>query len=261
MGTLPYESLRQAFDRADPNSLSDLFRAIALGDVLRSLPVHLQGVSAGTTGAVAQQLSTLGCVVLPEDAKAATILRCMVKTAGGGGATPGEFTVESYGTTPSGSQVAVAPNGDIVFLGTDLVTSADIIYIPYKGDVLGQLAYSNVTASAAGAGTGITSLTLSVASNGFAAFPTGISGKVKLLMQANVTAVGAGGVSGQKIILVPTASVTATTKAALSTDGTGVWFNHTTDLPTQAVVDVLVYSGAAGGADINALLEGASITA
>jgi hypothetical protein len=253
MITQPYESLRQGMNRADPNTLADIMRILAGGDVMRALPVQLNGASAGTTGACAQQLATLGTVVLHEDAKAAVILRCTVKATGS--AALGEYTIEPYGTTPSSTQVAVAPNGDIVFLGTDLVTQADILYLVKKGDVIGQLAYSSATQSAAGAGSGITSLTLSVNASGFAALPPAYSGKAMLLMQANVTA---GAVTGQKIILVPATGVVATTKAALSKDGTGIWLNLATDAPTQVVVDLLVYSGAFGGSDVNALLEGPS---
>jgi hypothetical protein len=241
------ESLRELFDRAPVGSLADAFRAVGLGDVLRALPIHLQGVSAGATGACAQQLSTLGTVVLPENAKAAVIHRCTVHSNGGSVAN-GEYTIEPYGTTPATTQVAVAPNGDIVFFGTDLVTSADIIYTPMKGDVLGQPANSKY---------GIQSVNLTVLSTGQALLPTAIQGFAKLLLQANVTAVGAGGVSGQKIILVPATSATATTKAALSQDGKSVWFNHATDLPTAATVDLLVYTGYGNppGLDLNVLLE------
>jgi hypothetical protein len=241
--TNTYESLREYFNRVDPNSIADALRSINFGDVLRTLPVYLRGVAPSATGATPQQLASLGTVVLPEDAKAAVILRCTVKTCG---VTAGEFTIEPYGTTPSTTQVAIAPNGDIVFLGSDAVTSADITYIPVKGDVQGQLA-NNVN--------GVTSLTLNVASTGFAALPSNLSGTALLLMQANVIA---GTITGQKIIVAPATAVTLTTKAALSVDGTGIWFNHATDGVTQAVVDVLVYSGAAGGADVNTLLEAAN---
>lgn len=253
MSTQPYESLRQSANRADPNGLADILRALCIGDVLRSQPVYLRSVSAGTTGAVPQQLATLGCVVLPEDAKAASILRCTVKTTGSGAL--GEYAIQLYGTTPTAGQVAVAPNGDIVFVGTDLVTSADILYVPQKGDVYGQLANSNATATPAGPGTGITSLTLPVVpGTGVCLLPTALQGKAIALMQANALV---GTTTGQKIILVPAAAAVATTKAALSQDMTKIWF-AIADAVTSAQVDILVDSGLNGGADINALLEAAS---
>jgi len=252
------ESLRQALNRADPNALADMLRGANLGDVLRALPVYLRSQTAGVTGACAQQLSTLGTVVLPEDAKAATISRCTVKASG---VANGEFTIVAYGTTPTTTQCAVAPNGDIVFLGSDAVTSADIIYTPQKGDVLGNSA-GGLPAATAGQLTnstqGNTSLTLP-APAAVMVIPSAYSGKAILLMQAlaNVATI-----TGQKIILVPATGVTATTKAALSQDATKVYFNTATDVVTNVTVDLLVASGAGpsgpgNGVDINALLEAA----
>lgn len=250
MATQPFESLRQAVNRADPNALADIFRLLAGGDVLRALPVYLRNQLP--VAAVATQLATLSTIVLPEDAKAAVIHRCTVRTTSS--AAVGEYTVQAYGTTPSTTQVAVAPNGDIVFLTTDGVTSVDVIYTPQKGDVLGQLAYSNTTQTAAGTGTGITSLNLA-APAGIATIPAPWAGKAILLMNAVATA---GTNTGSKNILVPAAGVVATTKAALSQDGTKVYFNFATDAVTACTVDLLVASGTGGGADVNALLEGAS---
>ena len=247
------ESIREALNRADMNTIADLFRAGALGDVLRGLPVYLRAVKPAAH--TPQQLSTLDVIELPQDAKAALILRATVKKSGG--ATIGELTIEPYGTTPSTTQVAVAPNGDIVFdHTTDLVTSVDVIYVPQKGDVLGNCQNSKL---------GVTSLTLSIDTTGFAALPAAYSGKAILLMQANVTV---GTVTGQKGILVPATAVVATTKAALSKDATGIWFNLATDAPTQCIVDVLVSSGLVSTGqipnapfattDINAILEQAN---
>lgn len=243
--TTTVESLRETLNRAPVGSLADVLRSIGFGDVLRALPVHLQGVTP--VSSVAQQLSTLQTLVLPEDAKAATILRATVHSNTGSVAN-GEYSIQAYGATPTTTQVAVAPNGDIVFLASDGVTSVDVIYMPMKGDVLGQPTNSKY---------GVSSLTLSVNSSGFAALPTSISGKSKLLLQANVLV---GSVTGQKIILVPATSAVATTKAALSQDGTGIWLNHATDAPTSVTVDLLVYTGygTPAGNDLNALLEGVS---
>lgn len=248
------ESVREALNRLDASAIADVFRGVALGDVLRGLPVYLRAVAPNNSG-TPQNVSTEGVVQLPEDAKAAFIFRCTVKASG---VTNGEFTVEPYGTTPATTQVAVAPNGDIVFLASDAVTSADIIYLPQKGDVLGNLAFSKL---------GVTSLTLSVDSTGKAIIPAPYAGLAILLMQANVTA---GTVTGQKQILVPATAATAAGKAALSQDGKSVWLNHTTDGATQVVVDLLVASGLVSTAqlpnggvagvttDINAILEAAN---
>jgi hypothetical protein len=251
--TSAVESVREALNRLDVSAIADAFRGVALGDVLRGLPVYLRGVAPNNSG-TPQNVSTEGVVQLPEDAKAAYIFRCTVKASG---VTNGEFTIESYGTTPSTTQVAVAPNGDIVFLASDAVTSADIIYLPQKGDVLGNNQYSKL---------GVTSLTLSVSSTGQALIPAPYAGLAVLLMQANAIA---GTVTGQKQILVPATSATAAGKAALSQDGKSIWFNHATDGVTQATVDILVASGlvsstqlqnasAGVSTDINAVLEAAN---
>jgi hypothetical protein len=248
--TTTAESLRQSLNRADPNALADMLRTLMIGDTLRALPVYLRNQVPATNS---QNLSTVQCITLPEDAKAAYILRATVKASTS--VALGELTVETYGTTPSTGQVAVTPNGDIGFVGTDGVTLVDVIYVPQKGDVIGQNTNSNL---------GVTSLTLNVPTSGQASLPAPYAGNTILLMQANVLTAGSGGVTGQKIILVPTTSVTATTKAALSSDSKSIWFNHATDLPLTASVDILVNSGqgASGlqgnGVDINALLEGLS---
>ncbi len=254
MATQPFESVRQALSRVDPNTAQDILRALAFGDVLRAAPVYLRSVAPAAS--VAQQLATLDTVVLPEDAKAAVILRCTVKAGG----TTGEFAAQAYGATPTTGQVAVAPNGDIVFVhATDLVTSADIVYVPEKGDVLGQLANNNATQNtalgSAGFGTGITSLPLAVVpGTGVCALPSAYAGKTILLMQANATA---GTTTGQKIILVPASSAPATGKAVLNIAKTQILF-AVADAVSSCTVDILVAAGLAGGADVNAILEAAN---
>jgi hypothetical protein len=245
------ESIREALNRADPNVLADLLRGNAFGDVLRGLPITLRAVKP--VAGKPQQGATLSTVELPQDAKAAILHRVTVRTAT---AAAGEFTIVAYGTTPTSTQVAVAPNGDIVFLTTDAVTSVDIIYTPQKGDVLGNQANSKL---------GITSLTLA-APLGVAVIPAPYSGFAIALLQANATVAT---ITGQKQILVPAAANTATLTAALSKDGTKVYFNTATDLVTACQVDLLVASGlvsatqvpnqAAGATtDLNVLLEQAN---
>jgi hypothetical protein len=238
--TAAYESIREALNRADVNVLADLLRSGAIGDALRALPIFLRAQVPSVTGAKPQQGSTLSTIELPEDAKASILHRVTVRTAT---ATAGEFTIVAYGTTPTTTQAAVAPNGDIVFLGSDAVTSVDVIYTPQKGDVLGNLAYSRL---------GITSLTLAVAT-GIATIPTAYSGKAILLMQANALA---GTVTGQKQILIPATAATAAGTAALSKDGTKVYCNNATDGVTSLQVDLLVASGLVSGVtELGALLE------
>jgi hypothetical protein len=243
------ESVREALNRADISVLADALRGTAFGDVLRGLPVYLRAV--GVTATPKEQVSTLDAIVLPEDAKAAVLHRVTVRTAT---AAAGEFSIQAYGATPTTTQVAIGPNGDIVFLHTDAVTSVDVVYTPQKGDVLGNQANSRL---------GITSLVLSVAT-GIATIPAPYSGKAILLMQANATA---GTVTGFKQILVPATAATAAGTAALSKDGTKVYCNNATDGVTSITVDLLVASGlvsttqvpnaqgATATTDINTILE------
>jgi hypothetical protein len=235
------ESVREALNRADPNVLADMLRSIAFGDALRGMPVYLRGRTP--VAAYPQQVSTLSAIQLPQDAKAAILHRVTVRTAT---AAAGEFTIVAYGTTPTTTQAAIAPNGDIVFLTSDAVTSVDVIYTPQKGDVLGNQANSKL---------GITSLTLA-APAGVATIPAPYSGLAILLLQANATVAT---FTGQKQILVPATTNTATLTAALSKDGTKVYFNSATDVVTQCQVDLLVASGLVSTTQIpGAQLTGAS---
>jgi hypothetical protein len=237
------ESLRESLNRSDLSGLSDMLRTLVFGDVLRALPVQLFGVVPSVSGAVPQQPTGLLTIVLPEDAKAASVLRCTVRK--GANSKTGEYAIAAYaaGSHPATKEVSVAPNGDIVFYSTDAVTQVDVLYVPVKGSVKGQCANSVL---------GVTSLTLQVASTGFAALPAAFSGKALLLMQANIVS---GTNTGECVVVAPTTSVTTTSlNAALSVDGTGIWLDHTDDAPTRVTVDVLVYNTV----DVNALLEAAS---
>jgi hypothetical protein len=254
------ESIRESLNRADPNSVADIERIIALGDVLRAAPIQLTGVVPLLAAASSppQVATSVYAVPLPEDAKAAYVLRAYVKASSSGIAVGTELTNKSLNayTTPTTGTYGIAPNGDIVLYEGDAITSIDILYIPRIGDVYGSLANSKY---------GVTRLTLSVNSTtGFAALPSAISGKAHLLMFAAVTAGSV--LTPNCLILAPASAVVATKSAALSTDGTGIWFNQSTDLPTQCQVDVLVYSGygpsagtaGGGNVNVNALLENAS---
>ena len=239
MSTNVNESIREALNRADPNTLADLFRALRLGDMLRTETVALRSVAATLQP---QQIATVAAVVLPEDAKAASIVRCTVKASG---VTNGEFAIQLYGTTPTTRQVAVAPNGDIAFLNADAVTSADVVYIPEIGDVLGALTNTKL---------GVTSLTLAVVpSTGVAVLPAALQGSAILLMRA-VATVATTGQGTDRIIVVPGTVPATTLQANLNLAKTQVQF-EIADAVSQAVVDVLVVSGKGGGVDANGLLE------
>ena len=228
------ETLRQSLNRADPNTLADMLRSAGLGDALRSLPVALRGVNVNAQPASASQPAALSlqCIALPEDAKAASILRA---TALAGTGSKGELTISAFSVTPVATHAAVAPNGDLVFLANDAYTSVNVDYVPERGDVVAGLVLPVNT------------------STYLASLPSPYAGAAVLLM-ACTASVGTSG--GAKSILAPQATVTAG-NVALNVAHTGVVTNST-DALTSVTVDVLVNSGVGGGVDINAALESSS---
>lgn len=214
-------SLKNRLNAANPNELASYLQAIKFGDVLRSLPttLHKQDPAAQS-----YQLASLEALTLPDSAKARTIARATVRAGG----VTGELAVKLYGVTPGSGEIAVAPNGDIVFLASDAITDVDVVYNPEIYDIV-ELDQFPVVASVLTIPTAYTTL------------------GVKFLMEAEVIA---GGVTGKKIIFVP-GTAPATTKANLNVAKTQVLFNVATDLVTKARVKFAV----APGTNVNALLE------
>lgn len=206
------EKLFETLNRANQNDMADIARKVGLGSVLASQVAISLYRKAPTVGN-AFQLSTLDVFILPDAAKAASVLRAKAFAAGTG--TLGELAPQAYGATPIAAQIAVAPNGDLVVLATEQFTQVDIVYMPVRYDIV--------------------TLTNFPAPAGVLTLPTGMKGC--LLLEAEATA---GTITGKKIILVPAASAPATTKAALKTDGSAVLFNTATDVVTAATVKLAV---------------------
>lgn len=207
-------SYKDMLNAANPQQLADLLREFKIGDIIRALPCWLRK-KAPVAGAPATNynLAAVHVLVLPTDAKAASIQRCHVRA----GSATGEFTPQAYGTTPATTQVAVTPNGDIAFVAADAPTDFDVLYTPEKGDI------AEVTLPCAAS-----VLTL----------PTWMTDRgVSLLMEAEATA---GAVTGKKAILVPGAAAPATTQARLNVAKSTVTFNNATDAVTTARVKVLL---------------------
>jgi hypothetical protein len=205
-------AIKDAFDRANPNTHADWERLIKLGKVLRGqIPQVRRKATVAADGA---QLATLHSLVLPNDAKAAAITRAYARVATTG---TGELTVVAPGVTPASTQVAVAPNGDIVVLATDAILSMDVTYIPERGDVqvLPELpvAADSVTVPTAWTTRGVI-----------------------LLIDANVTA---GGSVGRKRILIPGAAAPAAGQARLNLAKGAVAF-AAADAVTKVVLTFLV---------------------
>lgn len=208
------ESNHASLNRASPNHLPDLLRVLPLGDVLAGNLIHQRRKQ--TPAASTNELATLEGLALPYTQRAAFILRATSRIATAGG--PGELVVKLFGVTPAQGEVAVSPSGDIVVLAADVQRGLDVVYVPAAGEVMDLVDYP--------------------APLGVLTLPTAISNRgVIYLLEATATAAT---LTGRKGILVPATTNTATTKAALSADGTKVYFNTATDVVTRATVKLLV---------------------
>lgn len=205
-------TVRDQLNSAPPSILADIFRDLGIADLLLGqCNQQLRKQNPGTAGANSPyDLSTLSVIVLPDNAKASRMLRCTVRAGG----TTGEYTEKAgYGTTPTTTTVGVTPCGNLAFLGTDLVTDADLTYIAERLDVV-ELYLPVVS------GTGVLTIPSALVTQG-----------VVLLMEAEALA---GTSTGKKIVLVPAASAAAG-RAVLSVAKDTVIFN-TTDAVTRARV-------------------------
>jgi len=122
------ETIKQSLNRADLNTIADELRRLGFGDILRALPTTLR--RKATAAAVGVHPATEFAILLPSDAKAESVISAYA-IAGAG--TAGPLAVVSG--VPAAGQVAVAPNGDIVFAAADAWTSVDVVYLPVKADV------------------------------------------------------------------------------------------------------------------------------
>lgn len=209
---------REALNNPDNTQLTTALKTIGFGDLLTAnVNAHLrkQAPLVNTGLASPENLSTEDVIVLPDQAKASRILRCTVRA----GSVTGEFTEKAgFGTTPTTGTVAVTPSGDLAFLHTDLVTNADVSYVPERGDVFTWTLSVNPS-------TGVCALPVTFAARG-----------VILLLQANVQA---GTIIGRMNVVVPSATNPTSTKACLNVAKTQVLF-ATADAVTRATIKVLV---------------------
>jgi len=219
-------SLKSTLDNANPNTLPDKFRTIKVGSVLRAGTTFLR---KKTPVASSYSLATLLALVLPDDAKAHNIHRAYARTATAG---QGELAVVAYGTTPATGQIAVGPNGDIVTLAADAITSVDVVYQPEKQD--------------------IQETTLAVAAN-VLTLPSQFTGQgVINLLEVEATI---GTSVGKKIVLVPGAGAPAAGQARLNLDKSTVTF-----AAADAVTQARVKFSTVPTTDVDALLTGDSGT-
>lgn len=216
-------SLKNKLNDANPNGVADMLRVLKIGNVLRAGAAFLR---KKVPAASAYQLATLQAVVLADDAKAATVLRAYSRA----GTVTGELTPVAYGATPTTGQVAVAPNGDIVVLAADAITSLDLTYQADKYDL------AEITLPVA---THVLTLTAALQAAGVVA-----------LLEAEALV---GTSTGKKIVLVPGAGAPSAGQARLNVAKTTVTF-AAADAVTSARVKVSVVAGT----DVDALLTAAA---
>lgn len=220
-------TLKEALDNSNPNTLATALAALGLGTILRSLSVQLikQDPIAYNSG-TQPQLSTLEKIRLPDGAKASNIRRAWARVGG----VTGALTPQAYGATPATGQIAVAPNGDIVVLAADAITSLDVEYEPMRYEVA--------------------EVTLDCASNDLT-LPDWITNRGVICL---LSAVGNTGTqTGQKTVIVDGTRTTTDGQCNMNVLKTKVQFDAT-DAITNATVKVAIMPSK----DANALLEAAS---
>jgi hypothetical protein len=206
------DTIRDAFNRANPNTLPDLFRSIGVGDLLvGQLPQVVRGASMVANGVSGYNVATLHAYAPEGHSAGASIQRATVRAGG----VTGELTVVAYGATPATTQIAVAPNGSIVTLAADAITDIDINYTPERGDVIEAV--------------------ISVTSNDIVLSSILNGKKAILLLEAEVLV---GTSTGKKIVLVP-GGVPAAGRANLDVPKGTIHF-AVADAATRARIKLLV---------------------
>lgn len=204
--------VKEALDRANPNTIADMYRKVKIGTVLAGhMPQHVRMFNMDEAGANAGNLATVDAMQLPDFSRAAVILRAFSRAGG----VTGELTVAAPGATPLTGQIAVAANGNIVTLETDAITSLDVLYVPEAGEVVESV--------------------FPVVSNAIALPGNFTERGVIAVLEAEVVE---GTATGNKIVLAA-AGAPAAGQAALNADKTSVVFNAT-DAGTRARVKLLV---------------------
>lgn len=218
------EKLKDTLNRANPNTLADVLRALKFGTLLASLTALL--VKKAPVADAAQD-ATLEAII--PGAKAGTILRAYARSTSAAG-TLGEMTVKGYGVTPGDGEIAVAPNGDIVVLAASAYTAIDVLYAPHPGEL-------------------VTLKDVKVASN-VATIPEPYKSRGAVyVVDATATA---GTSTGRKQIMTPGTTVAAG-EAALNAAKTGVAFKNT---DAVTLCDLVLWC--APEVDVQAALDGDS---
>lgn len=205
-------SEKEALAGATPNTLADHLKSLGFAAVLRGQinQVLRKKVPAADDYAPGATVET---IVLPDDARATSIVRAYSRV----GTVTGELTTVAPGTTPATTEISVQPDGNIMVLAADAITSLDIVYVPERGDVI-ELDNWPVVSDAI-------------------ALPARITSRgVVLLLEAESLE---GTLTDPLRVLAPSGSAAATTQARLNLAKTSVKFAPA-DAVTKARVKLLV---------------------
>lgn len=217
-----------SFDRANPNDIADFFHQIALGSLLQG-QVPQAYRKANLAVADPSSLATLGILKLPDNGKANTIHRAYARA---GGVALGELTVAAPGVTPTTTQIAITPSGDIACLLSDAYTSVDIVFTPERGDT-NSLDRTGETNSANGGAFPVITNVLTLPS-------ALVTRGVILLTEAEALT---GTATGKKIVLVPGAGAPSAGQARLNLAKSTITF-ATADAVTRARVKLVLCANA-----------------
>lgn len=222
----PHMTITDVLNLAKVDTITDLLRKIAIGFILRTQLTQV--LRRKDPAATSYNLATVEAVGVVPRAPAAVVNRATSIV----GTVTGELTPVAFGVTPATGQIGVAPNGDVVVLAADAITSLDVVYTPERGEVF------EVTLPVA---THVLTLPSVVTTRG-----------VVLLLEAEALV---GTVTGKKIVLVPAASAPATGQAKLNIAKTTVTF-ATADAVTSARVKVWICASSSN--DLDTILESTS---
>jgi hypothetical protein len=115
-------SIQQILDSGNMNHLGNAARDARLGTLLGLIPKFALLTVASNVG------------VLPDNAKAAAILRCYVTA----GTTTGYMTPSNL-ATPTTGLVGISATGNILFAAADAVTQAQVVYLSHEGEVIEEI--------------------------------------------------------------------------------------------------------------------------
>ena len=218
------ESTKQTINRADPNTLADIARALQLGSLLRALPAFLR--KSGTAASTFVNAGTRIATKQADDAPAIFVFSAYARAGSG---TPA-ILAKAAAYPPVAGEYDIAPNGKVVTAAADAWTDLDVDYQSNKGDVV-EFDAPVVP------GTGILTLPPSITT----------LGAITLLEATALT----GTSTGAKIVMAP--GSVAAGQAAFNTAKTQVKF-AAADAVETAHVKLFV----ASSVDVNALLESTS---